>query len=276
MTILTYDMTDEQNYNISDLLHRLNSAQAGSAWAEFIDRFSPLIMKAVGEFEYRQDRSNECFLFICEKLCDQQFRRLQKYNATSKASFHTWLSVVVFNLCVDWHRREFGRAQMLPAISALPAFDQAVYRICFESGMHLEDCFQILKSDFPDLTRQQLSDGIGRVHGMLTPRQRWQNSVRTQRRNSKVVDLDQLPSPESGPECYALKAQLSENLERAMRSLNAEQRLMLHLRFRQGLTLKKISEVMQLGDPFRVRRQIQSVLEKLSRSMQRIKSATEK
>jgi len=73
-----------------------------------------------------------------------------------------------------------------------------------------------------------------------------------------------------------LKTQLSENLERAMRSLNAEQRLMLYLRFRQGLTLKKISELMQLGDPFRVRRQIQTTLEELSRSMQRIKSATKK
>ena len=269
-------MTDKKNFSISDLLHRLNSAEAGSAWAEFIDRFSPLIMKAVGEFEYSQDRGNECFLFICEKLCDQQFRRLQKFNTAGKASFHTWLSAVVFNLCVDWHRSEFGRAQMLPAISALPAFDQAVYRLRFESGMHFEDCFQTLKLDFPDLTRQQFSDGISRVHGMLTPRQRWQNSVRTRRRNLKEIDLDQLPSPEIGPESYTLRTQLSEDLEKAMSSLNAEQKLLLHLRFRQGLTLKKISELMQLNDPFRVRRQIQTALDFLLRSMQRNKSATEK
>jgi len=251
-------MTGEQKHNISGLLYRLNSADAGSAWAEFIDRFAPLLMSVVCQFEYGQDRSNECFLYVSEKLCDQQFRRLQKFNTGGKASFNTWLGAVVFNLCVDWHRKEFGRVQMLPAITALPAFDQSVYRFSFEQGMRLETCFQTLKTDFPDLTRKQLSDAIGRVHDVLSPRQRWNINVRNRRRRTAEVDLEQLPCSESGPENDAKTRQSHEDLQQAMNQLNADQRLLLHLRFRQGLTLKKIAEITHLGDPFRARRKIQA------------------
>ena len=98
-------MTGEQKHNISGLLYRLNSADAGSAWAEFIDRFAPLLMSVVCQFEYGQERSNECFLYVCEELCDQQFHRLKKFKSAGKASFDTWLGTVAINLCIDWHRK---------------------------------------------------------------------------------------------------------------------------------------------------------------------------
>jgi hypothetical protein len=60
----------------------------------------------------------------------------------------------------------------LPAISALPAFDQAVYRMVIEQGMDKEACFQSLKADFPDLTRELLAKAAARVYSLLTPRQR--------------------------------------------------------------------------------------------------------
>ena len=112
-------MTEEysdKNLNIRDLLYRLNSVDSGAAWAEFIDHFAPLIMKAASQFEYEQSRSNDCFLYVCEKISDGGFRRLSRFNTRGRAGFRTWLGTVVFNLCVDWHRKEFGRVQMLPAI----------------------------------------------------------------------------------------------------------------------------------------------------------------
>lgn len=121
-----FNKNDSERF-IEDILHRLNSSDAGPAWAEFLDHYSGLIMKTARQFEYRQGRGNECFLFVCEKLVDDGFRRLLKYNTSSPCMFRSWLGAVVFNLCVDWHRHEYGRATMLPAISALPAFDQTVY-----------------------------------------------------------------------------------------------------------------------------------------------------
>jgi len=257
-------MTGEQQHDISGLLHRLNSTGSGAAWAEFIDRYTPLIMNMVCQFDYEQERGSECFLYICEKLCEHRFRRLQKFNVLGKASFQTWLVAMVFNLCVDWHRSEFGRVQMLPAISALPAFDRKVYQLSFEQAIPIETCFQTLKADFPDLTREQLSSAIGRVYNVLTPRQRWQINVRIRQRNPGKIDPNLLPSLDTGPEDDARSRQESNDLQQAMSSLSQDQRLLLQLRFRQGLTLKKIAEIMQLGDPFRVRRDLQNALDLLS------------
>jgi len=271
-------MTGKQNYNISDLLHRLNSAGAGAAWAEFVDRYTPRIINIVCQFEYSQNRGNECYLYVCEKLCDHQFRRLQKFNAKGKANFNTWLGAVVFNLCVDWHRIQFGRVQMLPAISALPAFDRRVYRLSFEQASPLETCFQTLKADFPDLTRQQLSSAISRVHEVLSPRQRWQINLRNRRRKmgGNDYDPDLLPSPEIEPQRDAQMVQASEDLQRAMNQLSQDQILLLQLRFRQGMTLKQIAEIMHLGDPFRARRKLQIALDALSECMQDVLSAGNK
>ena len=260
-------MTGEQKYHISDLLHRLNSPDAGAAWAKFIDGYSPLILKAVRQFEYEQDRAGECFLYICEKLCDNDFRRLLKFNTGGKASFRTWLGTVVFNLCVDWHRKEFGRAQMLPAITTLPAFDQLVYRLYYEQGQEFETSLHTLRDEFPDLTRQQLSDAIARIHRVLTPRQRWQITVRNRRGNrpgQRARDPEQLPGSLPAPEAVAQSRQDLEKLQEALTHLAPDERLILQLRFHEGLSLKKIAGLMNLGDPFRARRHLQASLDALA------------
>ena len=265
---------------IANLLQRLNSANAGAAWAQFMDRFSPLIMKAVRQFEYTQDRAGDCFLNVCERLSDNGFHRLLRFNTRGTAKFSTWLGVVVFNLCVDWHRQEFGRAQLLPAISALPSFDQAVYRLRCEENLSIEACFETLVSDFPDLTRRQLSEAIARVHRALTPRQRWQIVVRNRRpgrtANPTNTEPARLPHAGPGPEHEAQTQFDLENLKTAMATLHADQRLLLHLRFQRGLTLKRIARIMRLGDPFRARRHVQAALEALSAALSRCEKSGQK
>lgn len=258
--------------SVEDILRRLNSPDAGPAWAQFLDIYSGLIMKMASQFEYREDRSNECFLFVCEKLVDGGFRRLLKYDTSSPCTFRSWLGTVVFNLCVDWHRREYGRATLLPAVSALPAFDQAVFRLAIEQGLNKETTFQTLQADFPDLTRESLVSSIERVHALLTPRQRWQITVRNRRRRNPGerrggTAVDFLPDPGIGPEMEAQKQQELDRLQKALNRLTSSQRLLLSLRFQEGLSLKKIAELSRLGDTNRAWRQLQSALKALFQNM---------
>jgi len=216
------------------LLRRLKSADAGSAWVEFVDLYAPLIMHAACQFEYEQERINDCFLFACEQLSDNGFRRLLKFNAASKVKFNTWLGTVVFNLCVDWHRREYGRVRLLPEISALPAFDQSVYRLVIEQGMNKEASFQALRADFPELTRELVANALARIHSLLTPRQRWQITVRNrgrkQVRGGSAEDwLERLPETADGPEAELQKQQELESLQAGISRLPADQRLLLRL-----------------------------------------------
>jgi RNA polymerase sigma factor (sigma-70 family) len=274
---VTDDHSDDKRAK-ADLLRRLSSADAGPAWVEFLEHYASLIMSVASQFEYEQDRINDCFLYACEQLNDNGFRRLLKFDTTGKASFHTWLGSVVFNLCVDWHRREYGRATLLPAISALPAFDQAVYRMVIEQGMDKEACFQSLRADFPDLTRELLAKAVARVYSLLTPRQRWQIVVRNRgrkraRSSSNQENLERLPDPAMGPDREAQKRQDLETLQAAMSHLPADQRLLLRLRFQEGLTLKKIAQLKYHGDVNGTWRHIQAAMEALFRNFGRASTA---
>lgn len=251
---------------------------AGPAWVEFLDRHAQLIMNTANQFEYEQDRINECFLFVCEKLNDDGFRRLLNFNPRGVAKFRTWLGAVVFNLCVDWHRKEFGRVTLLPAISALPAFDQSVYRLVIEQGIKKETCFQTLRADFPDLTRELVATSVRRIHSLLTPRQRWQLSVRNRgRRQARGGPaqgrVEGLPDPGSSPETEAQTQQELEALQNAIAHLPADQRLLLKLRFQEGLSLKKIAQLKHLGDSNRAWRHIQGAINALFDQVQNKKPA---
>jgi RNA polymerase sigma factor (sigma-70 family) len=254
--------------SVARLLQRMNSADAGAAWVEFIDSYAQVIMNTARQFEFEQDRGNECFLFVCEKLNDDGFRRLLKFNTRGTAKFRTWLGSVVFNLCVDWHRREYGRVRLLPAITALPAFDQSVYQLIIEQGMNKEESFQKLITDFPDLTRQSVANALSRIYSALTPRQRWQISVRKRGRkpsgaNPLQSQIERLPDPTTGPEMQAQRLQELEVLQKALSQLPTRQRLLLQLRFQEGLSLNKIAQLQQLGDSNRVWRQIQAATKAL-------------
>lgn len=251
------------------LLQGLASLDPGPAWVEFLDRYSKVIVSAANQFEYRQDRIDECFLFVCEQLSDNGFRRLLKFNVQGKARFRTWLGAVVFNLCVDWHRREFGRATLTPAIAALPAFDQSVYRLVVEQGMAKEAAYQTLKADFPDLNRKMVADAVGRVVSLLTPRQRWRIGLQGRGRRDggaarPAVAPERVPDPGPGPESVAQRQEELDDLKGALSRLPPDQRLLLHLRFQEGLSLKRIAKLQDLGDSNRAWRHIQAALRAVS------------
>ena len=262
----------------AELLRGLRSADAGGAWVEFLDRYSALIMNCAGQFVYQHDRVHECFLYVCEKLSDDGFRRLLKFNPAGKARFKTWLGSVVFNLCVDWHRTEFGRASLLPAITTLPAFDQSVFHMVIEQGMDKETCFQMLRADFPDLTRELVAKAAGRAFSLMTPRQRWQLAIRNNGRLAHVRNgdwdsVEWLIDPGITPEAAAQSRQELEILQQAVSQLPFEQRLLLRLRFQEGLSLKTIARLQHLGDSNRAWRLIQEATSAVFDHIQYIESA---
>jgi RNA polymerase sigma factor (sigma-70 family) len=257
----TRSHTDAEDH---DLLRRLNSVDAGAAWAEFLDRYSPLIMRVAAQIEFEQDRIDECFLYVCEKLSEDGFKRLLKFKTSGAAKLSTWLSTVVFNLCVDWHRREYGRVRMLPAISALPEFDQSVYRLIHEQGMNRESAYQRLRSDHPDLSRASINNALDRIHGVLTPRQRWRMSLSVRRespaKGRDLVKLEQFPDYGHGPDSVYDTGHETRVLQEALSKLPLEQRLLIYWRFQEGLSLKRIAELADLGNTNRAWKEVQLAL----------------
>ena len=153
--------------SINELLARLNSPARSKAWKQYLDSYAPTIMHVASQYEYDLGRHHDCYLFICEKLSDNGFRRLLCYEPESSAGFRSWLRVVIANLCIDWRRREHGRARPFKSISKLSRLDQLVFKYKFEQGMSLQACLGTLQGQIPDLTEPQLAGVISRLNETL-------------------------------------------------------------------------------------------------------------
>jgi RNA polymerase sigma factor (sigma-70 family) len=247
--------------SIDKILGRLNSGRVESAWKAFLKAYSPMIMQVALKYEIERDRANDCFLFVCEKLSDNGFRRLLQFDASRGVSFRAWLNSVVSNLCIDWYRREFGRARPCKAIAALPAFEGHVYQYKFKLGLNLEACFRALQLTYPDLTKSELARAISRVHSMLSPRQRWQLSFRRR----ETTSISELAEPGPGPDALAQLQQERAALLQAMSRLTHQQRLLLRLRYQEDLPLKEVARLAGLKDPFQARHQIESAVATLGK-----------
>jgi len=261
--------------SIDSILARISSDGAGTAWKSFLETYSPLIMYVVSHYEGDANRAADCFLYVCEKLSDDGFKRLLKFDVKRGARFRSWLNSVVSNLCIDWHRREFGRARPFRVITTLPAFEQLVYQHKFKWGLNLEACFRTLRTTYPDLTRSQLAETISRLHSTLTPRQRWQLSFRWRETTSISDDesvtynavIAELIEPDPGPEAFVQLQQERAALLQAMSRLTHQQRLMLRLRYQEDLSLKEVARLAGLNDSFQARHQIESALAMLGKLM---------
>jgi len=254
------------------LLDQLSSGRADIAWAEFLKRYSALIMQAARQFERGRENASDCFLFVCEGLSDNEFRRLRSFRRDGAAQFRTWLKAVVANLCIDWRRKQNGRIRPFVAVSGLPPLEQEVYRHIYLRGMTRSDCLRALTGQFPDVTLEQIAEANARVFKRLSSQQRWQ-LVHRSRGSVSIDDVmaagEDAPSlqpedPGPGPEELASEWISREAINGALLKLNPRQRLLLRLRYQQDLTLDAVARLVGLPDPYRAHREIQAAIKELS------------
>ena len=257
---------------IVEVLEQLRSGESPEAWTQFLQQYSGLIFHVVRHFEHNNDHAADCFQFVCEHLSEKRFRRLRQFKVDGPAKFSTWLRAVVRNLCLDWHRKEFGRHRVFKSISRLSTFDQEVFRSIYERGVPIDEAFLQLRPGFPSLTKIQLEQSVERIDKQLTTKQRWLLGARSMRNSPSTLDQsDSLPlsisDAKPDPEAQVLIAEKRAALGRALLRLSKPERLLVRLRFEQELTLDQISRLLNLGNAQRVDRQIRDVLARLREGM---------
>ena len=260
-------MTGHETWSNDQLLQRLATPAAGEAWKLFLRRHTALIVSVARQYHHDEQRLRDCYLFVCEKLCDDSFRRLRAYSPVEGAQFATWLRAVVGRLCVDWLRSEYGRQRRFRAIASLPELEQQVYALRFEQGLSIPACYQALSGRFPEVTEVQLAAMVRRISGTLTSRQHWLLATR----NKPVLSLDEpevrreasLAADGEDPERRAADEEQQARLEAALQQLDSQQRLLLKLRYQQNLTLQEVARLAGLQDPFRARYLVQQALLRL-------------
>lgn len=264
----------------ADVIRRLGSQQASEAWEEFLCAYSPIILQVVHLFERDPDHAGDCFLFVCERLCEKRFRRLRAFRPEGPAALGTWLRAVVRNLCLDWHRQEFGRQRIFQSIARLQILDQEVFRCRYEQGLTSEETLLTLMARHSSLTAEQLARSEERIRESLSPRQLWLLSTQRPRVESLEGAIeddagafeDQVPDPRPNPEQAASQRQERAALQHALECLPASDRLMIRFRFEQGLTLERIARLARLRDAQSADRAIRDILRRLREALTRIEA----
>ncbi|MBN2399210.1 MAG: RNA polymerase sigma factor [Candidatus Aminicenantes bacterium] len=96
-----------------------------AGWQKFILKYANYIFGAIGKYCEDQDEKMAVFLQVLEKLREDRFARLRRFEGNAKIS--TWLTVVARRLAIDFLRAKYGRDFRLKKIrvvsyDAVPAF----------------------------------------------------------------------------------------------------------------------------------------------------------
>ena len=264
--------------SLDDLLQNLNSSNASEAWERFLSEYSAHIYQVIRHFEQDADNAGDCFQFVCEQLIENQSRRLRKFKGDGSATFVTWLRAVVRNLCIDWHRKQFGRHRQFRSIARLSDFDREVYRLTYERAVSPEQSLVEVMGAFPGTTQKDIDESRARIEDSLTINQRWLLTNRTRRGKASESNgfkhgddpLAQVVDDSPSPEAIAISQQERAQLSKALRRLPPRDRLLIRLRFEEGLTLSEVGRLLDIGNAQRTDRQIKEVLESLRKLLNEV------
>jgi RNA polymerase sigma factor (sigma-70 family) len=261
---------------IALLLEALRSADTRDSWAAFLDTYSLVLYQTARVYTSNEDAAADCYLYICEHLAQNRFRRLLKFNLNGKASFTTWLRVVARNLCFDWHRSQSGRPRPFKSLQRLSPLELEIYNCRFVRGATQLETLQALGPVFPGVSLAEISDIEVRLQSSLSSRQQWILSTRKKAEFTTTIavageDLDhgvvEVADPRPTQEAQLADRQQQGRLQKTLISLPADERLLVQLRFEQDLSLEEIARLCGLGDAQRVYRRLEAVLKKLRSAM---------
>jgi RNA polymerase sigma factor (sigma-70 family) len=258
--------------HLSDLrwLKQLASPDAGEAWKFFVQRYAGVLISVVRQYQRDEQSVNDAFLFVCERLTDNSFRRLQSWKPKEGARFDTWLRAVVANLCIDFRRTQTGRARPPRAVGAMGELEQKVFHWRFGQHLSLAECLEALRPQFPDLNELGLAAVIADLNRALDSRQHWRLKVRQHRFLSyedpeTQLHVEQQTDWPLSAEDNAVADERHTRLQAALAQLPASDRLLLRLRFEQDLPLREVARMAGLGDLHKARYQIDKALEQFAR-----------
>lgn len=257
---------------LASIFAAITFADRQSAWSEFLDRYSGLIYHVVRSFDRDPDRSGDCFLLVCEQLSANDFRRLRRFESCGRATFSTWLCAVVRNLCVDWHRKEHGRHRVFGSVARRNAMDQLLFEMVFKQGFSAEEAREELSRRGMELSFAALEERICELRRCLSSRQLWLLSSGKSTLDSFNVGEDGLyvtepADPAPDPETLAALRETHRHISAALASLTESDRLLVRLRYQEGLTLQQVAKLVGLKDAQSADRRLRDIIDHLRQAL---------
>ncbi len=258
-----YSMLDD-----GSLLKKLLNSEKNKEelWAEFVRRFSKLLLKVIWQFERDKDEVMEKYLWIFTRLADNDFSILRKFNYSQGKNipkFSTWFVAVVRNLCIDAHRSVHGRKRFPKALLNLSEDDRKVFELYFWKGNSIEEIEHKMGQNHND-EHNFVTASIERIENLL---HRSRDSIRLDNKGYITISTEEFSNEIAAQEEEF--DELESLSESWLNMLPAQERLVLRLRFWEDLSVKEISKVMNIIPEQKIYAMIQKNLKQLRRLAER-------
>jgi len=234
-----------------ELLGRLLSGiDTSEAWEQFLLEYSRLFLKIIWQFEHNRDEVMERYLFVCEKLAQNRFAILRKFNPTfdpHPPKLSTWLTIVVRNLCVEGHRSVHGRKRFPLALQRMTEFDRKVFELRYWKRYTIDEIDSELRVRDPNLDGA-VGASLARIEEVLTHSRRINDGLES----LAPLSLEGIPLPVSNEKDLENHEELERWFEKAVQRLSTEERLVVRLRFWEDLTAGEIAEHLRITPSRRV------------------------
>jgi DNA-directed RNA polymerase specialized sigma24 family protein len=225
-----------------------------AGWRAFVDQYSPRLLQLIDQCGVRdRDDAMDLYVHICERLAADDCARLRRHDP-AKGALSAWLSTVVRRMLVDWVRADQGRKRLFGSLKALSPVDQRVFELYYwRRHTPAEMASLILDDAGRGIGISAVFASLERVERALTERQR-ADLITLAARNHDAVGLEDeegepviaLVSSAPGPEAAIIAAQDQHALDVALATLDAEDRVIICMRFLDGLTLPEIKRALHL------------------------------
>lgn len=246
------------------------------AWLSFIEKYADMIFSLIRGLGFDYDQAMDRFVFVCEKFCEKDFRRLKsiKY-AGSRGELTPWIRQVVRRLCINWAWSEDGRRRLLKPIKSLEPLQQRVFELYFWHGLSPSEVDERLRQEhYADVGPASVFVALDRILSQVSEKKLWR-LVSNLARTRGVVSLQAMDEESAGwdppderpdPESDLIQREQSQLLRKALQNLPEQQVLIMQFRFEHALSTGEIADILRL-DEREVRKTLNTGLEEVRRTL---------
>lgn len=228
-------------------------ADTGAGWRAFVDQYTPLLLKIIQNSGVRdRDDIMELYTLTCEHLAADDCARLRRHDP-GKGALSSWLGTVVRRVLVDWVRSVRGRKRLFGSIRELGTVDQDVFELFYWRRQPVAEIAERVRDPHRPIGLSAVFESLERIERALTPRQRTELLAMAARSADPVALEDKrgelqvdVAADRPDPDAAIETSRRAEALARAMSELPAEDRLIVSMRFYDGLTLTEIQRALHL------------------------------
>jgi hypothetical protein len=155
---------------------------------------------------------------------------------------------------------------MFRSVAALSTAEQEIFSLLFLHKLSIQEAWSKFAQLRPGISYVEFETRSEKLRGLLTSRQLWLLSTASISLESLDNDPEsffvlELVDPMPNPEAQAVLRQTHIAVSRAVDTLHSSDRLLLRLRFSEGLGLQEIAKLVGLKDAQTADRRIRSALE---------------